>query len=330
MDEPASDRDRPSDLADAVSWEPESTLDHLSVWLYRSIASGIRFILILASIGILATLLIVTGLGAVTDPLVFSLVVLSAVPALGLAIFIKMADVGVNEPLTVLTGTFLLGMLFAGFAGILNSVGFLVLSVIPLFTTVLFYYLVVGPVEEGIKLLAVRLYAYRHRRFDAVIDGAIYGAAAGLGFATIENALYITASLELVGPTRTVIETIGETTVVRALAGPGHVIYSAIAGFYLGMAKFNPRFAGPLVIKGLTVAALIHATYNLLVQIIPGFVTAVTGVGFFTALVVFIIVYDGLAAYYLYRKLMGYRRAYRSTRGSGGNRGKPELIEFDA
>lgn len=327
---PGSSDSSEDDIDSIVAWEPQSVLDRFAVGLYTSFYAGIRWILIVTAVSILAGLLLVTGLSAIVDPFVFSMVILSIVPALGLALFIKMAEVGVQEPLTLLTATFLLGVLFAGFAGVLNSVGFLIFGTVPVASTILFYYFVVGPVEEGIKLLAVRLYAYRDIRFDAVIDGAIYGAVAGLGFATIENALYITAEIEVIGSPIPVVEEVGDIAAIRALAGPGHVIYSAIAGYYLGMAKFNPGYAGPLIIKGLTIAALIHATYNVLVQILPGMLIELTGIGVLSGLLVFIIVYDGLAAYYLYRKLAGYRRAYRASRHQEEQLDSPELVEFDS
>ncbi|TQR22379.1 hypothetical protein C9J85_12075 [Haloferax sp. wsp5] len=135
-------------------------------------------------------------------------------------------------------------------------------GLVPFLGQVFFFFLIVGPVEETVKLLAVRLYAYSHDSFNAVIDGAVYGAMAGLGFATIENALYITRNARVGFRRRRIIAAGGTITAVRALAGPGHVIYSAIAGYYLGLAKFNKENAGPIVIKGLILAALVHATYN--------------------------------------------------------------------
>ncbi|MFW5937960.1 MAG: PrsW family intramembrane metalloprotease [Halanaeroarchaeum sp.] len=173
----------------------------------------------------------------------------------------------------------------------------------------LFFYLVVGPVEETVKLLAVRVYAYRTDSFDAVVDGAVYGAVAGLGFATVENALYITDAFQQVGQAA---DLFGDGIVAaRALAGPGHVIYSAIAGYYLGLAKFNRENAGPIVVKGLLIAAFFHGTYNLLVGIVPGAVAdAVPEVTRTMALVGFIVVYDGSVGYFLYRKIRRYRRVY--------------------
>jgi hypothetical protein len=89
-----------------------------------------------------------------------------------------------------------------------------------------------------------------------------------LGFATIENAIYIAG--QVYDPMITYVLTAGGGIApLRALAGPGHIIYSAIAGYYLGLAKFNPEDAGPIVVKGLVVAYVLHAPYK----------TAVTNLG---------------------------------------------------
>lgn len=324
------DAETTDELSEVVTWRPEHALDRFAIWLHGGIVAGVRWLLIVTALAILAGIVLVTGLSAVTDPVVFALVLLSAVPALGIAAFVWLADVGAEEPLFLLVTTFMLGMLFAAFAAVLNTAGFGLVEVVPVVSMLLFFYLVVGPVEEGVKLLAVRLFAYRHRRFDAVIDGAVYGAAAGLGFATIENALYITAAIDVLGPPAELVGQLGETTAIRAMAGPGHVIYSAIAGYFLGMAKFNPRYAGPLVVKGITIAAVIHATYNVTVQTVPGLLVELAGLSTSVALIAFVVTYDGLAAYYLYRKLSRYRSAYRRTRDQTDVPPTPQLTEFDA
>ena len=51
--------------------------------------------------------------------------------------------------------------------------------------------LVVGPVEEFSKFAVVRLKAYRSLYFDEPMDGLVYAAAASLGFASLENVLYV-------------------------------------------------------------------------------------------------------------------------------------------
>jgi RsiW-degrading membrane proteinase PrsW (M82 family) len=150
---------------------------------------------------------------------------------------------------------------------------------------------------------------------------------AGLGFALLENALYITANLG--GPGG--IEQLVAVASQRALAGPGHVIYSGIAGYYLGLAKFNRENAGPLAVKGLLVAAVFHGVYNTLVGAVPLWISTTLNVSLAGGLVAFILAYDGVVGYVLYRKLRGYRAAYeRVYRKRLGPEPEAELTEFDA
>ncbi|MFW5918257.1 MAG: PrsW family intramembrane metalloprotease [Haloferacaceae archaeon] len=321
------------DLYDIADWEVRGRLDRLAVTLYASSLTLARVTVVLLALSILASQFVLGGLGAITDPVVGTVTVLSVVPAVLLAGYVWRADVTAREPLGLLVATFLLGVLFAGFAGVLNAMfapaAFVLTDVLGVEALGLFvvFYVIVGPVEEGVKLLAVRLHAFRDARFDAVVDGAVYGAIAGLGFATIENALYITGTAGDVG--LGVFAASGSVVTVRALAGPGHVIYSAFAGYYLGLAKFNPADAGPIVVKGLMIAAFVHGTYNALVTVLPEFLADLLGVSPFVAFVGFVIAFDGAFGYVLLRKLRAYRRAFQRTSPGDVRRPVPELTEFD-
>jgi RsiW-degrading membrane proteinase PrsW (M82 family) len=307
------------DLYEISDWEVRSGMDRFAMRLYGGIVATVRWAVIGTAVLVLLAQFALGGLGLVTDPVVGTFVLLSVVPAFGLAAYLWYADVTAQEPLGLLIATYLLGILFASFAGILNPVlgsyastlgsGF---GMVPVFGTLALFFLVVGPVEETVKLLAVRLHAYRDERFDAVIDGAVYGAIAGLGFATIENALYITQNVGSVPGMSNLIGQGSGITTVRALAGPGHVIYSAFAGYYLGLAKFNREQAGPIVIKGITIAAIIHATYNTAVTVVVPSIAAATQLSQFVAFFGFVIVYDGIFGLLLIRKLSQYNRAYRT------------------
>jgi RsiW-degrading membrane proteinase PrsW (M82 family) len=317
--DPVQARDDGSlDLYDISTWEVRGPLDRLSVALYGGLAVGLRALVVALAVLILVAQFVLGGLSAVTDPYMGAFVALSVVPAFLLAAYIWYADVTTQEPLTLLVGTFLLGVLFAGFAGILNVELSIVAAQFGI-GAVGGFFLIVGPVEEGVKLLAVRLFAFRSDRFDAVIDGAVYGAVAGLGFATIENAYYITSNAAELGT--------GSITTVRALAGPGHVIYSAFAGYYLGLAKFNPEDAGPIVLKGLVIAAGVHGLYNTFSSFAPSVFSAALGVPWFLGFVAFVAVFDGLFGALLVRKLQAYRRAYKLTDRQRGPR--PQQADFE-
>ncbi len=323
--ETASDGDR--DLYDVATWDPRTLLDKVSVWIYWLLTRGAKVFvvalafLILLSLGLLST---------ISDPAIGTLTVLSAIPALALTGYVWHSDVETSEPLPLLVATFLLSILTATFAAIINSV---LRGAFPASTlgTLAFFFLIVGPVEESVKLLAVRLYAYTDRRFNAVIDGAVYGAVAGLGFATIENALYISQQVDAaeLGLGFALIAAGEGITALRALAGPGHVIYSAFAGYYLGLAKFNPGERGPIVIKGILIAALIHATYNSTVGIGSGLIGVVTGLGSLTSFLVYVLLFDGLFGLILLRKIWRYRDTYREVHAEVDEDVRPELTEFE-
>ncbi|TKX56354.1 PrsW family intramembrane metalloprotease [Halorubrum sp. SS5] len=327
----ASRADDDRDLYDVATWEERTSLDGLSVALYwlltRSAKAGVVFVAFVGLLAILGSF----GLGLIFDPAIAILLGLSAVPALGLAAYVYRSDVTTAEPLSLLVATFLLSILTATFAAILNSV------LQPYFRPfgfpglVVFFFVVVGPIEETVKLLAVRLYAYTDERFDAVIDGAVYGALAGLGFVVIENFVYIAQNVDM-AELSVGIATLGAgdgIAALRALAGPGHVVYSAFAGYYLGLAKFNPENRGPIIVKGLVLAAAIHALYNTLVGPVTGVASGLLGLPQVVALFGFVLVFQGTFGYVLLRKIWRYRDAYLDTRDAVGEDVAPELDEFE-
>ncbi len=323
---------RSMDLYDIATWEERTSLDGLSVAVYRLIVTLSRVLVVLLALGILVA---IGGLTIFTNPQVGILTALSVIPAFGLVAYVWYSDVTSSEPLFLLVATFLLGVLMANFAAVINTVmqQFLVGLLGSLIGSIVLYYLIVGPTEETVKMLAVRLYAYRSESFDAVIDGVVYGAVAGLGFATIENSLYIARSLQQSGSTSLGLGIIGAgggIAAVRALAGPGHVIYSGFAGYYLGLAKFNRENAGPIVVKGIIIAAFIHATYDTTVGVGSTVIAGITGLPDLYAFLAYVIIYDSFFAFLLFRKIRRYRRAYRDVdAGHQGREVRPEPTEFE-
>ena len=110
--------------------------------------------------------------------------------------------------------------------------------------------LVVGPVEEGSKFLAVRLAVYRSLYFEEPMHGLVYGAAASLGFASLENLFYVLAF----GP---------EVMVLRApFSTLAHLVFGSLWGYGLGMRRAG--HGAWVVWVGLVGAAVFHAVSNIL------------------------------------------------------------------
>jgi RsiW-degrading membrane proteinase PrsW (M82 family) len=105
--------------------------------------------------------------------------------------------------------------------------------------------------EELFKFLVLRWYVWRKSHFDEPLDGVVYGATASLGFATLENILYVgSGGLE--------------TAVLRAItAVPGHAFTGVVMGAFLGRARFAEEGQrSALIWMGLGSAILLHGAYD--------------------------------------------------------------------
>ncbi len=106
--------------------------------------------------------------------------------------------------------------------------------------------------EEMFKLLVLWGYSMRRPEFDEPMDGIVYGATASLGFATLENVLYVSGEG-------------GATAIIRAFtAVPGHAFLGAIMGYYVGRARFadNRQERRALLVKALVIPILLHGAYD--------------------------------------------------------------------
>jgi len=80
--------------------------------------------------------------------------------------------------------------------------------------------------EEFFKWLILLLAIYRHVQFEDAYDGILYGASVSLGFAAVENILYLfTFGVDI--------------AFLRALLPvSSHALFGVVMGYYIGRAKF--------------------------------------------------------------------------------------------
>lgn len=189
-------------------------------------------------------------------------VVVAIVPALiWLAVFYQQ-DQREEQPKRLVFGVFILGALLAVAVGqpIIRGL-FAVqdwLGADPV-TAILGSILVIGFVQEFLKYAAVRYTVFYEPEFDERVDGIIYGAAAGLGYATALNVQYV---VERGG----VALAVGAITIsVVALA---HASFSGIMGYFIGREKFERL--GPLWLPaGLIVASALDGIVTYVLSQVP-------------------------------------------------------------
>ena len=103
-----------------------------------------------------------------------------------------------------------------------------------LLATAIFAFMGVALTEELSKYLLFRRFVYPKKDFNEPIDGIVYGVMLGLGFATLENVMYVLNAGEA-----------GFSTALgRAFtAVPAHAAFGVLMGAYIGLAKFLPEKA---------------------------------------------------------------------------------------
>ncbi len=114
-----------------------------------------------------------------------------------------------------------------------------------------------APVVEEILKGIILIILIRQASFTYFVDGAIYGFAAGIGFAIIENFEYV-----LGNPETAVIQAVGRVLSTNLM----HATGSGIIGIALGIARFDRSTKRILVLlTGLGLAMSIHIAFNNLV-----------------------------------------------------------------
>jgi RsiW-degrading membrane proteinase PrsW (M82 family) len=187
------------------------------------------------------------------------LLVIAIAPAVALFLFFYLRDKYRREPIGVLLVTFALGaasLIPAAMTSLsLQRLTGWRSSTPSLLHAFLGAMIIVGLVEEGAKFLVVRFYAYHRPEFDEPYDGIMYSVMAALGFATLENIIYIFSNG-------------AGTGVMRALlAMPSHAFDGVLMGYFLGEAKFarSNRDGNWLSALGFGLAVIAHGLYDFIV-----------------------------------------------------------------
>jgi RsiW-degrading membrane proteinase PrsW (M82 family) len=113
-------------------------------------------------------------------------------------------------------------------------------------------FLVVGPVEEFSKFLLARAFVFRLRHFDERVDGMIYAAAIALGFAAVENAIWLPQMAA--GP-----------GLIRAVTSPlVHTLFASVWGMGTAYALLQMRGIARFLWQVLVLAgaAFVHGAYD--------------------------------------------------------------------
>ncbi len=184
------------------------------------------------------------------------LIVMALAPVAIIAAYVYYRDKYEKEPIGLLLKALIAGgltvipilfvekflMLFIGsFSGILK----------PAYNA----FVVAAFTEELFKYLALILLFWKSKEFNEKFDGIVYAIFISLGFAAVENVMYVTQYGYSTG-------------LVRAItAVPAHAIFGATMGFYAGLAKFYPKERKQLLWKSIGLPILLHGIYDFILMV---------------------------------------------------------------
>jgi RsiW-degrading membrane proteinase PrsW (M82 family) len=197
------------------------------------------------------------------------------VPMFMFAAFVNWLDRYEKEPKLLLGAAFLWGVVIAGGgAFILNTalgIGIYALTGSEGATEFGTTSIVAPIIEEALKGLAVLVVFFLFRNeFDSVLDGIIYAAVTAMGFAAIENVLYIYQRGYLEGGW----QGFWVLVVIRViLVGWMHPFFTAFTGIGLAIARMTPNTLVKLIAvpTGYAIAVTAHAFHNTFSGLIGGF-----------------------------------------------------------
>ncbi len=150
-------------------------------------------------------------------------------PGVAFALILYLTDRYDREPLGLLLKIFILGALSVIPTILVESL----LSAMNVFTGLLAIaftsFVIAGFTEEFFKRLVVVKYALYNKAFNEKLDGIVYCAISALGFATVENVMYVVfrySANPYVGILR------------GLLSVPAHMLFGVTMGYYLSLAKY--------------------------------------------------------------------------------------------
>lgn len=186
---------------------------------------------------------------------------LAILPVIALMIYIYKSDKYEKEPIGMLMKAFVLGIISIPIALFFDGFFAATLPGVTVFFQAFFQ---AGIPEELAKWILFMLFIWRNKNFDEFFDGIVYACFIGLGFACVENIMYVFDNETFISAVH--------TGVMRALLSvPGHFLFAVIMGYYLGLAKFKKEGKTKFLILSILFPILAHGLFDYMLMLSSAF-----------------------------------------------------------
>jgi RsiW-degrading membrane proteinase PrsW (M82 family) len=180
----------------------------------------------------------------------------SLAPVFIILFYIYFRDKYEKEPIGLLVKAVLLGMLVViPVAGVERFLVWIMPELGRVGGAAYHAFLVAGATEELFKYLALYLLIWKSPSFNEQFDGIVYAVFVSLGFAAVENVMYV-------------MEAGVQTAVIRAVtAVPAHALFWVTMGYYFGIARRYEELRRTYLRYAILVPLLLHGVYDFILMV---------------------------------------------------------------
>ena len=188
------------------------------------------------------------------------LTILAVIPGIFLFMLVYGLDRNEKEPMGLMWKLFFLGAISVIPAAIVELILKGVYQSAFAYNKILYLvalcYFAIALAEEGGKYIFLKMATWKSPDFNYTFDGVVYAVTVSLGFAVIENIMYVLSTKSIA------------VAIMRALLSvPGHAMFGVYMGTYYAIAKlsetyFNTAGRDKNLLRAYGVAVFIHGTYD--------------------------------------------------------------------
>lgn len=190
-----------------------------------------------------------------------NLIIISIAPSITFLIWIYLKDKYEKEPIQLLLKLFLIGALISVPAIVIEDLLFNVRVQNKYIQIAYTSFIVAGFSEELLKAIALISYTIKNKHFTEKLDGIVYSVFVSLGFATVENIIYISYGNSIqtfeLGLSRAVISI------------PAHIMFAITMGYYLSLYKFTIKENVEkkyYLLKSICIPILLHGVFDFILM----------------------------------------------------------------
>lgn len=176
------------------------------------------------------------------------------------------------EPKKMIIKIFILGTLVTipaffvqvGLSQLLDQLKFSgLLDGYPIIADILKWFVVIALTEETLKYAVVRFAVLRGPEVDEPLDIMLYMVVAALGFAALENILYLFSPIDNLS-FQTIIQTAATISFIRFIGATFlHTLCSGLAGYFIALGTLkSAKKRNFLLFHGILLATLLHGLYD--------------------------------------------------------------------